>query len=178
MFLDLFETIWLKCFARLPTVQWMTEVNDKCHCMTHTILLSRSLVHCSTEHVFLLTNSQGFRNKSHVTWIMRFDCRHLPAFRSTTDIGPSDFFPSRQDKGHFGDDIFKWIFYNEYCCILIEIPLKNRRQAIIGNSDGLVCWRIYESLRINELIQFPDIRAWISDYIPLICLGCNLLSPL
>ena len=78
----------------------------------------------------------------------------------------------RQNGPHFTDDLFKYIFLNENVWILIKISLKfvhkgpidnmhigsdkgmaaNRRQAIIWTNDGLVYWRIYASLGLNELI--------------------------
>ena len=67
--------------------------------------------------------------------------------------------------------IFKWIFFTENCCILIQITLKyipkgpltiiqhyldngltpNRRQAIIWNNDCLAWWCIYASLGLDRL---------------------------
>ena len=46
----------------------------------------------------------------------------------------------------------KYISNNEWldwsCVQLYFVP--NRSQAIISNSDGLVCWRVYASIGLNE----------------------------
>ena len=53
-------------------------------------------------------------------------------------LGPS------QHRRRFADDIFKCIFFNENCCILIEISLKYVRKVPIDNNPALVqtmAWR-------------------------------------
>ena len=50
----------------------------------------------------------------------------------------------RQDGRHSADNIFICIFFNEYCCILIEFPLKYVRKGPIDNNPALVqimAWR-------------------------------------
>ena len=50
----------------------------------------------------------------------------------------------RQDGRHFPDDIFKSIFFNENCCIWIQISLKYVPKGPINNSPALVqimAWR-------------------------------------
>ena len=50
----------------------------------------------------------------------------------------------RQHKRCFAEDIFKCIFFNEYCCILIKISLKFVRKGPIDNNPALVqimAWR-------------------------------------
>ena len=77
---------------------------------------------------------------------------------------------------HFADNIFKRIFLNQNYCITTWIWLKfvpkfpnkqyassdsdnglapNRRQAIVCTNDGLVYWRIYATLGLNELSPLP-----------------------
>ena len=74
----------------------------------------------------------------------------------------------RQNGRNFADDIFKCIFFNENCFILIEISLKFvakgpinnisalvRRWAIIWINDGLAYWWcIYVSLGLNGLTHW------------------------
>ena len=50
----------------------------------------------------------------------------------------------RQHRRRFADDIFKCIFFNENCCILIKISLKYVRKGPIDNKPALVqimAWR-------------------------------------
>ena len=50
----------------------------------------------------------------------------------------------RQDRRHFADDIFKWIVFDENCCILIKFSLKYVRKGPIDNNPALVqimAWR-------------------------------------
>ena len=42
-----------------------------------------------------------------------------------------------------------------------------RRQAIIWNNDGLVCWRIYASLCLNALISLNFITRQQFRYVPI-----------
>ena len=42
-----------------------------------------------------------------------------------------------QNGHHFADNIFKCIFVNEKCCILIEIPLKFVPKGAIDNNPAL-----------------------------------------
>ena len=80
----------------------------------------------------------------------------------------------RQYGFHFAEDIFKCILLYENCCMYfgsnfpeicslgtnwqyVSIGSGNglapvRRQAIIWTNDGLVYWRIYSSLGLNELM--------------------------
>ena len=44
----------------------------------------------------------------------------------------------RQHRRRFADDIFKCVFFNENCCILIEISLKYARKVPIDNNPSLV----------------------------------------
>ena len=44
----------------------------------------------------------------------------------------------RQNGRHFEDDIFKCIFFNENCCILVNISLKYNRKGPIGDNPALV----------------------------------------
>ena len=44
----------------------------------------------------------------------------------------------RQDGRHFSDDIFKWIFFNENCCIFIQISMKYIPKGPIYNNPVLV----------------------------------------
>ena len=76
----------------------------------------------------------------------------------------------RQDDFHFTDYIFKCIFFNENCCILIQISLNYVGKGPIKNNPALaqiMAWRwtgdkpsnqwwpswwcIYASLSLNEL---------------------------
>ena len=80
----------------------------------------------------------------------------------------------RKNGRHFPDNIFKWIFLNENVWISIEISLTfapkypityyippslrimawhwpGDNLAIIWNNDGIIYWRIYASLGLNEL---------------------------
>ena len=50
----------------------------------------------------------------------------------------------RQDGRHFADSIFKCIFFNENCCILIKLSLKYVRKGPIDNNPAMVqimAWR-------------------------------------
>ena len=77
----------------------------------------------------------------------------------------------RQNGRHFPDDILKWIFLNENVRISIEISLKFVPKGQINNipllvqlmawrlpgnkplsEPMMVCWRIYASLGLNELM--------------------------
>ena len=87
----------------------------------------------------------------------------------------------RQDGRYFADDIFECIFLNENFCTLIKISLKsvrkrqidnnpvlgsdnglapNRRQAIIWTNDGVVWWRIYAFIGLNELDNWVIFQMW------------------
>ena len=44
----------------------------------------------------------------------------------------------RQHRRRFADDIFKCMFFNENCCILIKISLKYVRKVPIDNNPALV----------------------------------------
>ena len=83
----------------------------------------------------------------------------------------------RENGRNFADDIFKRIFLNESKWISIKISLKfvlkspfdNKsahvpRQVIIWTNDGLVYWRIYASLGLNEIITiaYYMLYAWRS----------------
>ena len=63
---------------------------------------------------------------------------HLPHLTFANTLGPS------QHRRRFADDIFKCIFFNENCCILIKISLKFVRKDPIDNNPALVqimAWR-------------------------------------
>ena len=47
-------------------------------------------------------------------------------------------FNSLKNGGHFPDDIFKCIFFNEQFCILIKISLKFVPKGPIDNNPALV----------------------------------------
>ena len=80
------------------------------------------------------------------------------------------------------DHIFKYIFLNENVCIFIRISLKYvpmgqiinmpalgqtmawRRTGIIWTNAGLIYWRIYVSLSLNELkmVHWVNQSLWIT----------------
>ena len=80
----------------------------------------------------------------------------------------------RQDGRHFPNDIFKCIFLNENVWISIKISLiiivsdnglaPTRRQAVIWTNDGLVYWRIYASLGLNDLTHMPEAIHYIVEH--------------
>ena len=50
----------------------------------------------------------------------------------------------RQNGCHFTDVIFKFIFLNEYCCILIELSIKSVPEGLVNKTSALVqimAWR-------------------------------------
>ena len=66
----------------------------------------------------------------------------------------------RQDGRHFADDIFKCIFSNENCCILIKFSLKYVRKGPIDNNPALVqimAWRRSGDKPLSEpmMISLP-----------------------
>ena len=100
--------------------------------------------------------------------------------KEDTFIGLEDHYQlntlrPRQNGRHFSDDIFKCNLLNENAWIAIKISLKfvpkgpinnipalvqimafaplSRRQVIISTSDGIVYWRKYASLVLNELVN-------------------------
>ena len=80
--------------------------------------------------------------------------------------------PRRQNGRHFADDILICTFKDDIFCILAKISLKfvpkgpidlarNRRQAIFWTSPDPIYWRIYASLRGDELNKLgPEVNAW------------------
>ena len=59
-------------------------------------------------------------------------------------IPPLNTLRPRQDGRHFADDIFRCIFFNANCCILIRFSLKYGRKGPIDNNPALVqlmAWR-------------------------------------
>ena len=73
---------------------------------------------------------------------------------SSNTLGPS------QHRRRFADDIFKCIFFNENCCILIEISLKYVRKVPIDNNPSLVqtmAWRRLGDKPISEpmMVSLP-----------------------
>ena len=77
-----------------------------------------------------------------------------------------------QNGCHFADDMFKFIFVYENCCIFIQICIKvvpkvpinisddelvlDRRQAIIWTNDGLFYWKIFASLSLDKLRHWQN----------------------
>ena len=67
----------------------------------------------------------------------------------------------RQDSRHLAHDIFKCIFFNENCCILIQISLKYVPKGPINNYPALgqiMAWRIFSTKPLSELMM-----AYFSD---------------
>ena len=66
-----------------------------------------------------------------------------------------------QNGRYFADDIFRWVFVNEKCCILIKISLKTVPNGLINNNPALVkimAWRRIGDKPLSEsiLTQFTD----------------------
>ena len=70
------------------------------------------------------------------------------------------------------DDNFKRIFLNENMWISMNISLKfipkgpidntaGLVEIIIWTSDVVVCWHIYMSLGLNELITIGQVKCWV-----------------
>ena len=69
---------------------------------------------------------------------------------------PLNTLSPRQDGRHFPDDIFKWIFLNENCCILIQILLKYVPKGPINNNPSFLI-QIIISKKWRQAI------IWIND---------------
>ena len=78
-----------------------------------------------------------------------------------------------QNGRHFADDIFKLIFFNEYCCVLIQISLKFVSRDRTGNTPPLALimdWRRAGGKSLSE----PMVASQFTDtYAPL---GLNALT--
>ena len=78
-----------------------------------------------------------------------------------------------QNGRHFADDIFKLIFFNEYCCVLIQISLKFVSRDRTGNTPQLaqiMDWRRAGDKSLSE----PMVASQFTDtYAPL---GLNALT--
>ena len=57
---------------------------------------------------------------------------------SSWKIGTLNTLRPRQNGRYFAGDIFKWIFLNGSCCILIRIPGQSVRKGAINNKPALV----------------------------------------
>ena len=84
-----------------------------------------------------------------------------------------------KNKQHFADDIFKFIFWYNNLCILVEISIEFVPSSPVGNTallsrmmacrqtgdkplycmctnDSIVCWRICTSLGFSKFIECQD----------------------
>ena len=69
-----------------------------------------------------------------------------PTYRADTELllTSNHFFLNtwrpKQNGRHFADDIFKRIFLNENCCIVIKISLKFVPKCPINHTSDGPCW--------------------------------------
>ena len=100
----------------------------------------------------------------HNSWIMTQYAQHVQHITQNWKDGiihtslevPLNTLRPRQDGRHFADDIFKCIFFNENCCILIKFSLKYVRKGPIDNNPALVqimAWRRSGDKPLSELMM-------------------------
>ena len=74
---------------------------------------------------------------------------------------PFNIMRHRQDGRHFQGDIFKWIFFNENCCVLIHISLKYVPKGPIDNNLALV--QIMAWCQTGDKPLSEPMMAWFGD---------------
>ena len=83
----------------------------------------------------------------------------------------------RQDGRHFPDDIYKCIYFNENCCILIKTSLKYVHKGPIYNNPAFVqimAWRRAGNKPLSEPVMayFDDAYMRLSASMSYICEIC------
>ena len=101
-------------------------------------------------------------NRDPCIWFIQTEQIQLAAVSVLCTFNSS---PTGQNGRHFPDDIFKCIFMNEKCFILIQISLKFVPKFLINNISSLVqimAWRQSgdKPLSGTMLTQFTDAYMW------------------
>ena len=102
--------------------------------------------------------------------------KHVSEWMNVNGSGncyPFNTLRPRQDGRHFPDDIFRCIFFNENCCILIRFSLRYVSKGPIDNKPALVqimAWRRSGDKPLSEpmMISLPTHICvtrpqWVND---------------
>ena len=125
------------------TVIWQTSISASKGCILASRNTPVAKVNMPLQHqICRLSNSNAVDSKSYCSKIhcnlYHLNTAHCSVVVALTHLGP------RQNGRHFPDDIFKYIFLNEYIWILIKISLEFVPKGSINNIPALVqvmAWR-------------------------------------
>ena len=137
-----------------------------------------------------LYSNEGNHSRFEVAVLQTF-CSELLTHWVVLNLPPLNTLRPRQDGRHFADDIFRCIFFNENCCILIRFSLKYGRKGPIDNNPALVllmAWRrsgdkplsdpIMISLLTHICVTRPQWVKWSTPVETVVEISCKVVLQL